>query len=651
MALLLLLTCLLASPLPTSAQVLEPTPVPPELTPVAPAQPDSIQMQRQVQLGDSLQPGEEVQFTFLLQGHALAGCFGTPLKPVDAVVLLDTSPSAGVAAPGSNLERAQVILRSLWTQMDQPIFRSADDTQPVLSRLGIVTVDTGVTAPEISVRLPLTHSLSAIQMTIDSLQNGADSSFDVGLQRAADLLAETGRAEATPVLIILLHDSFFATQEAVVGLARQAAESAEVFVIGNTLNIRAEERLSGEVAESLTVPDHVFIDPSAEDLRRLFVLASGSNDSIASRGISVFDEITPTNLIDAPFGIGSNGRVNGSQVVWDISEVISEEHVTLQYRFRVRPDAEGLLSASSGALYLDCNGFVQTGGDLLGRPLDGVSFQIGTPVPTTSPSPSISPTPTDVAPDADVPLVPGDVDISVPEVNPPSPRLFFGFPWWVLGLLLLLLLLALAWLFWRWLRRPPAIPQSPRAQPSAPTLSTRRYVGPQAASNGEQIEPGRATNNEVLLEQLRSAQVFRGRIVTGQSGAARSRVQVRAFDSPKAMGAIGGLNPESLGSCFLWQRSSSETEVPTVVLRQVLEERVSATTPLLAVWTEQPTDNEDLQVEVRPNVAARQIDVQVHSIYRASTAGASGLRKSYWLELRFLNNPGFRIVTLPVIEG
>lgn len=288
-----------------------------------------------------------------------AGCFGTPARPIDAVVVIDTSPSAGVPQPGSNLHQAQTILRSLWVQMDQPVYATAEDPAPQRSRLAIATIDIGVANATVNLSLPLTNTSSAIEAAIAGLTTGADSSFDTGIETAAQHLAKNVRPEAVPVLVIVFHDSFFALQNEVQAAAQRAlASGARVFVIGNRLNIRPEEQIGPEQAVPLVAsPDDVYLDPTAQDLRRLFVSASGSDQTVAARGLLAFAEFAPAGLGAIVDQSDDGERISDSAVRWQIDQVRRDEQVAVQFDFRVNDNAAGQVNIASRVAGLDCNGF------------------------------------------------------------------------------------------------------------------------------------------------------------------------------------------------------------------------------------------------------------------------------------------------------
>lgn len=650
------------------------TPVPPSLTPVAGPAPQSVNLVKQITPSGALQAGQEVQVHIRLSGDSLPQCYGTPRQPIDAVVLLDTSPSAGKPIPGSNLFRAKQILHSLWAQMDQPVYAQFDDKAPQRSRLAIVTVDTGVTAPEIAVRLPLTDTTEVISHTIAAIDNGADSEFATGINRSLELLRDTARPAAQKVLILLFHDNFFALQPGVQEAIRQAPADTMVFIIINWLNVPSapnDERLQEADAVKLTSAERVVRDPSADDLRRLFVRAAGSDASVVARGFRVYDEISPAGLVDI-IGIENGGRVENGRVVWDVSEVSSSQAVDLNYRFRVRTGVSSPLEVRTGAACLDCNGFLHTYLDQNGQPVTTPVVEetiVVGDAPTATLTPTSTPTPA-AGGATTITRTPGPIG----PISTPS----FGFDWRWLLLLLIPLIGLLLWWLRRHLERKRKRREEDRRrreEEGRRREEERRRIEEERrrreqGGNGEEvrlptppgptgddIQEGGAVDDSALMARLRAAPVIAGRVPTGQRGFTRSSVRVQVFNTAKEMREKGGLNLSALGtpgSQFHWNEPGAqppETTVAVDKLQGIIEERIAPKTPLLAVWTSEAADNATFEVKLQPNPAMKRVDAQVRSLYRSPQAGEPAPEKSYWIELRFLNNSaGNPIVAVPSVE-
>lgn len=634
----------------SAAQTTGPILEPPALAPVAGPLPQSLQTEREGDSNVPLAAGQERAFRIKLTGQKLPDCFGTPARPIDAVVLLDTSPSAGRPAPGSNLNRSQQILRSLWAQMNQQVYSSVHSSAHN-SRLAIVTVDAGVTtADEVNVRLPFTDTTTAIEAAIEGLSNGADSGFDKGIKQAAELLTRQGRSDATPVLILLLHDNFFARQDAVKTQAADAGRRAQVFVIGNWLNIREEERLIEADARTLAggKADHVFLNPTAADLRRLFVIASGSDENITSRDLQIIEEIVPADQYDL-VGLESGGRLDGNRLIWVVEVLRADRPIQLSYRLRARPTGAQALSAVTTVSWLDCNGFPQT------RKLTAAVPVSLPPSPTQSP-PAVSPQEEKPA----VTISPA----GTPAAGLPVPRaptipqsqcvLTIGgtrLPCWILLLLLIPLLALLLLLLWfiRGRSGQTIKPVPPVIKKGLPP-SEGKQIGRKHTDSGEDHLPGPAPDDVALIAQLREASNLTGRIPTGSHGFARSHVVIKVFETPADLKPAVDWNLIRMGPSFIWERAAGEVAVKTDRLLEILQEQVTQKGPLIAVWTQEPVDNATLEVRTTSNEPTKEIRVQARSVYYLPKAGQAAPEKAYRVQLRFMNKPGYKVTVLPAME-
>jgi len=638
-----------AWPFASFAQTPAATPPPPDLGPVIMPVPGSLGISSAVTPGGALLPGQEGRVSLSMFGQASADCFGLPVKPIDVVVVIDTSPSAGRPAPGSNFDRAQTILRSLWAQIDQPLYRTAD-ASPALSRLAIVTVDAGVITPdEVNVRLPFTTTTSAIDAAITGLQNGADSGFDKGIRQATKLLAEQGRPDAAHVMVVLLHDNYFALQKVVQTEAAAARSKAQVFVIGNRLNVREAEQLTTEASSVLAgSSERVYLDPSAADLRRLFVAAAEGNPGVFGRVFSVREEFTDPAVVEID-DVANGGKLEGNRLVWN-SDALLSSPLDLSYSFRLASSAGPSFETAVGVTFVDCNGFphlyLDDDGKVIGTPIARRTVEVATPTTaaaraiTETPKPDVRPTATPTA-------------IILPPVRCTLSIGSFRVPCWLIGLLALLLLLAL-FLLIRSLRRgkeEPKPPEKPGPATTAP-LSPTGNLRPRPALQGQVVTPGRAPDDAALRQALLAASSFSGRVPIQQLGPARGRVALRVFRSPEELAGPGGLNLRDMGELFKWRQGGAEDkDVPTRLVQQVLSERVSKETPLIAGWTQEPADNAEIELQHRIDPVGRRIVVWATSRYRPPAASQSQMERAYWLELRFLENPGYDISVQSVNEG
>ncbi len=664
----------------TWAQGTGPTPAPPALTPVAVPLPNSVRLGKEVAPSGVLQPGQDATVKLRFQGQSLTGCFGMPVQPVDVVVYIDISQSAWTP----NRERARQILRSLWAQMDQPIYQTPDG-QAVMSRLAIVTVDEGKTAPdEPRVRLPFTNSVTAIGAAIEGWQApGADTGFDKGIALASQLLAEQGRREAKPVLIVLLHDNYFFDEKGVnLAAGRKAAERADVFVIGNRLGISNAPltQVGGDQDKLAGSPSRVFLDPSAEDLRRLFVMASGGSPAVWGRVFRVYEEIAPFDLVEMRRSdVANNGDLQDNRILWDARATGLQAvglPVQLGYSFRIVANpSQTRLTLTTRADFVDCNGFWHAAAEVGGLLDIAVASQARiTPssTPTDRPTTTVTPTATR-APEGGTTVAPTPTSRGVPPPpTPPEPTpcviVVAGIPlpcWilWLLPILLILLALLVWWLWSHWRKQPEPTREKPK-KPETPEQKPPVLPKPKEP-DGKQITPEPAPEDTALLALLRTADSFVGRIPPAppQYGFGSSHVAVRAFSSDaelrgRAVPTRGeaGLNLEAMGPSFLWQVEEGgeriEHKVPTSLLQQVLCERIAPEKPLAAVWTLQPADNAKLEMRTAADLNAKQIRIQARRTYALPKPGQPTPEKAYWLLLRFLSNSDrWTVSVMPAVEA
>jgi hypothetical protein len=559
--------------------------------------------------------------------------------------VIDTSPSAGIPQPGSNLHQAQTILRSLWAQMDQPVYAAADDPAPLRSRLAIATIDVGVANAMVNLRLPLTDTTTAIEAAIAGLTTGADSSFDTGIDTAAQHLAENSRPGAEPVLIILFHDSFFALQNEVQAAAQRAlAGNARVFVIGNRVNIRPEERVGPEQTLPLVAsPGDVYLDPTAQDLRRLFVSASGSDETVAARGISAFGEFIPAGM-GAIIGQSAGGeRISDSAVRWQIDQVRRGEQTAVQFDFRVNDIATGQLNIASRVIGLDCNGFPFAIEDASGAP--SLSASVATPTLEGAQPPD--PYDSGLPPDTGGRSTGG------------SGENFGGGGWgigglvlpsWLWWLLLTLIVLLLIWWLLAWLRRKSAAERRTPPPIPKPTLPTGPTPSLEAArkTTGNVIIPGAASQQEAELRAiLAGMDAWQGRIPTAATGPQRPTIAARWLTRPSALEQE--LPLRSFGDQFLWNYNGTELSAPLPWLLDVLHERIGPNRPVLAVFTTTSSDQAALEAVI--DETATEIAAWPRSRYLGSLSATGNPPRSCWVNLRAVENPDGKQLTIkPAVE-
>jgi hypothetical protein len=106
-----------------------------------------------------------------------------------------------------------------------------------------------------------------------------------------------------------------------------------------------------------------------------------------------------------------------------------------------------------------------------------------------------------------------------------------------------------------------------------------------------------------------------------------------------------------MGSVFVWQEETTNTEVPTTLLQEVLIGRVTRHTPLIAAWTSEPSDNATIEIRTDFDPASKRLNIQPRSTYRSRPVGQIAPDKAYWLHLRFLDNQSLNpIDVLDAIE-
>lgn len=429
-----------------SAQVSSPTSFPaasPSPTPgrVPGPVPESLRVER----GEPavLEPGQEAVVTFSLNGEMLAACKGIPGRPVDMMLVFDTSASAGMG-PGSNWARTVELTEALADYLARPVYRHST-AAPEASRVGIIGSRTGVLGPEPVLLQPLTDDYGLLRSQIAGVTPGGDTDLTAGIRMAVEELAKV-RNDRAQAIVLVLHDNV-AVDESLKNAVREVqGRGIPVYVVVNSLNIPPEKQLTRDIAAQLVPIDRIYLDPTPETLYDLWIQATEGDPSLVAKSILVVETFDPA-LIQVFEVRGPNGRIEAGQVVWDIPNLASDETVELSYRFRLSPAAAGVIVLQAGVFWLDCNGYPQSI-SLTGQG----DIKPATPTPTTAP---VVLTPYE-RPPSTVPLFPsppeGSGSISV-EVR-------FRF-WWLLIPILLLPLIA--WIAGRlWIsRRPPPRPSQP----------------------------------------------------------------------------------------------------------------------------------------------------------------------------------------------
>ena len=636
---------------PVAAQPLA-TPAPPDLAPVVNGPQNSLEFLEPVLAPPTLVAGDEAELRLGVRGLSSPACFGIPSKPLDAVVVIDTSPSAGSPEEGSNLWQTKSILKSLWSQMNQSVCTEADDASCQPSRLGMITVDIGQKGATVNARLPLTNTTETINQTIDQLPNGADSAFDLAIQEAQNLLDKQGRHDAAKAIVLLFHDKFFASEETVIATAQEVGRRYPLYIIGNTLNLREEEALTEAIAAQLSSSDHVFMNPSAEDLRRLFVLATGGTTESAGRAILMGTTFSPAALVS--LWPQDGGNVQDGRVLWHIDSIQSGETVRVSTLLRVFSKAVGNpIRYTTEMAYIDCNGLINRSGgpqeDISvsqePTPTSESSPPTETPPPAVTPTPHVGPTPT-----------PREPSSNPPHKIPPNLRFIL----WIIPILIIpLVLYGICRLLGKCGRTqssdggrngPPPPPNGDNGEENDASPKTPE-------PSGEEITPGVDPVDEAFRERLTRDLTIRCKIPTQQSGAHRSKTTINVFSTQDDWKkAIGGLDAVLARMASVGQDEvilldeDWKTELargPVNVMREILQGRVSPQTPLIGFWTKEATDGAILEVRTKPDRSRKQISVQGRSIYRNMSD-----QRAFYLYLKFLSKPKEFTVSLdPVLEN
>jgi len=634
---------------PVVAQSLA-TPAPPDLAPVVNGPQNSLEFLEPVLDPPILVAGGEGELRLGVRGLSLPTCFGAPQKPLDAVVVIDSSPSAGSPEEGSNLWQSKLILKSLWAQMNQPVCKEADDANCQPSRLGIITVDIGQKGAVVNARLPLTYTTEAINQTIEQLPNGADSAFDLAIEEAEKLLKKQARDDAAKAIVLLFHDKFFASEETVIATAQEVGRRYPLYIIGNTLNLREEEALTEAIAAQLSSSERVFMNPSAEDLRRLFVFATGGTTETAGRAILLRAIFSPADLIS--LWPQNRGDVQGSRVVWRIDTIPTGETKRVSTLLRVSSQAVGTpIRYDTDIAYIDCNGFINRNGGVKENvpvaqeptPTAESSHPTETPPPAATPTPHIVPTLTQEPSSSHLPKI----------------RLNLKLILWLIPILIIpLVLYGICRLLGKCGKAQPS--DKGRNGPPPPVNGDNGDINgtspetPEPA--GETITPGVVSEDETFRDHLSQDLVIRCKIPSQQSGAHRSKTSIAVFETMQDLKAIGGLDAvlartasAGRGEVILlgedWQDELARGTA--TVLREILQQRVSPKAPLIAFWTEEATDGAILDVRTKTDRARKQIRIQGRSRHRNLSES-----RAFYLYLKFLTKPeGFAISLDPLLEN
>lgn len=384
---------------PSWAQEATPTSVPAIL--VASPVPYSLTISAKVD-PSALIPGQEAGVIITLRGEDLAECFGVPGWPLDAIIYIDNSASAGVGL-GSKLEEAKDLALVLVDQMAQVVYTDPE-RPPVHSRFGMVTASTVVTGVLTTIS-ELSEDIPAAQAAVRAIGSGADVALVEGIRLAVGELQAKVRPDSRQMMLTILHDDVPFTEDATQAAAQAQAAGIDLYIIA--LGDKAKISPNDE-AETLVGPENIYYNPTPNDIRRLFIRATGGTPGVVVRGIKVIADLAPADAVSI-LSWGAGGAVEAGKLVWRVPEIGRGETVELTARIGIKPTAEiGRVELTTDAIYVDCNGYLVTGAGIPGI----------IPVPIQSPTPTPLPTPTGVPTATPTPTATG-----LPPAVPPTPIL------------------------------------------------------------------------------------------------------------------------------------------------------------------------------------------------------------------------------------
>lgn len=444
----------------TNGQSLE-TPLPPTSVSVYPFTvpgPDanSLVIERKM-TPDQLVAGGTAQVTVTLNGRGGA-CFGVPLKPIDAMLVVDTSTSAGVG-PGSNWELTVGITKALFANLAQTVYLDPA-TVAGMSQVGIVSSTTGTFGPEPNLLLPLTSDYRLLSAKIDGLLPSGDTAIADGLRLAAGELPKAAASKRARVIVLMLHDNVVLSTATRAALEEVTQQDIAVYLVANSLNLQEEDKITSSNMDGLAIKKY-YLDPAPSDLRKLYVLAAEGSLDLAAGAIQITEQVTPSG--QASFSNVSNGGVvQGSQVTWNLPGLATSDQFEVGYDLNIFPSASNTMQIASDVKWIDCNGYPQA------RELTRMNGAVQTPTSSGS----------------DAPITPGINPTLNSGVTMPPPSTFTPQPndkdrgivifWWVC--LPLLLLPLMVYLFYRYFFKPPLPPKKAVGKPNIRPFEPQKTI-------------------------------------------------------------------------------------------------------------------------------------------------------------------------------
>lgn len=394
-----------------------------------------------------------------LQGVERDGCYGIPQKPVDAMLVFDSSSSAGTG-PDSNWAVTLSLTEILLNHQARPIYRQSVGEAPQYGKMGLITSQTGTLGPEPFLQQDLTGDFNLLRATLPTLIPTGDTDIAAGIDLAVERLLAQQQPDRAQIIVLMLHDNV-AIEEQMISAVQQAESSGiSVYIVANSKNLLSEKKLTLEIASRVVSSDHIYLDPALDQVLALFLQASEANKSASAGSIIVWENFLDPTLLNVTAADGPNARIETERITWQISTLPVNEVHPLGYDFRPTSTATSQnLQTETIVAWLDCNGYPQTV-----NLTDG--FETLAITPTTSGETDTGLDGTSTTSDTDIPQTPDGPIIADPIDTIPTPDpggsfiatywpvilAFLKDWWWLLPLLLLLLLLL--WFLFRLFRKP-----------------------------------------------------------------------------------------------------------------------------------------------------------------------------------------------------
>lgn len=264
---------------------------------------------------------------------------GTPL---DVIIVFDRSGSMN---EGSKLSDAKTAARAL-----------VDELDPATDRIGLVTYANSARVDE-----QLTQDFTEVRRAINRLDADGGTNIGDGIFDANQELRRRGRAEATPIMIVLTdgiangthsgeacenypRTANRCTQDAINQADAAKSDGVTVFTVGFGLNDLTRQSsqqvldLARSVLQSMASSlDHFFDAASGAQL--IEVLRS-IGEQITSGDVfdAVITDVLPSAVQYVSSALPEPASVNGQELVWNIGTIGANQEATI--RFKVSFDAD-----------------------------------------------------------------------------------------------------------------------------------------------------------------------------------------------------------------------------------------------------------------------------------------------------------------------